>query len=295
MSGRDNSVGAGLLAAAMTLFTIGDTFVKLLAERVPIGQVICFRNILTTLLIALAWAIRRDLIRPRDLLDRGVLLRSLFDTATTLLYLYGVAMLPLGDAAAILFVSPLLATGLAGILLGERVGPVRWVAVTVGFAGVLLIVQPGGAAFRPATLLPLAAAGTMALADIVTRRIRPDVGAPTIVAANVVSVALAAGVATLLDARPLAVGDLASFTVAAGFLLLGYLTYVLAFRRGEVSFIAPFKYAGLPVAMLLGWLAWGDVPTPPVLLGAALIVGTGLVALAAERRRGPLPVATSGG
>jgi drug/metabolite transporter (DMT)-like permease len=283
MSGRANSLGAGLLAAAMTLFTIGDSFVKLLAERIPIGQVICLRNLLTTFFIALAWAVRRDLIRPRDLLDKGVLLRSLFDTATTLLYLYGVALLPLGDAAAILFVSPLLATGLAGIVLGESVSWVRWFAVALGFLGVLLIVQPGGDAFRPATLLPLAAACTMAVADIVTRRIRPGIGSSAIVTSNVLSVALAAGVATLLDPRPVAPADLPGFTLAALFLLLGYLGYVLAFRRGEVSFIAPFKYAGLPAAMLLGWLAWGHVPTPPVLLGAALIVGTGLLALTAER------------
>lgn len=284
MNRQANVVGAGYLVAATTVFNFGDTFVKLLSEHIPIFQVIALRNGITALLIAIAWSFRRSMIRPRDLVDRGVLLRSGLDTVTTLLYLYGVSQLPLANAAALLFASPLLATLLAGLLLGERVGWARWGAVALGFVGVLLVVQPDDDGWRPAALFPLAAACTMAVADIVTRRIRPDVGAPAIVATNVVSVALAATAFAVFAWSPLPTQAGSHLTLAAVALLAGYLTYVLAFRRGEVSFVAPFKYAGLPAAMILGWLAWSYWPTPLVLAGSGLIVAAGLLVLAAERR-----------
>lgn len=284
MTRQANVVGAGYLVAATTVFNFGDTFVKLLSEQIPIFQVIALRNGITALLIAIAWAFRGSMIRSRDLFDRGVLLRSALDTVTTLLYLYGVSQLPLANAAALLFASPLLATLLAGLLLGERVGLARWGAVALGFVGVLLVVQPDEQGWRPAALFPLAAACTMAVADIVTRRIRPDVGAPAIVATNVVSVALAATAFAAFAWSPLPTQAGSHLTLAALALLAGYLTYVLAFRRGEVSFVAPFKYAGLPAAMVFGWLAWSQWPTPLVLVGSALIVAAGLLVLAGERR-----------
>ncbi len=284
MTAKANVLGAGYLVAATTVFNFGDTFVKLLSEQIPIFQVIALRNGLTALLIAVAWAFHRSLIRPRDLVDPGVLLRSGLDTVTTLLYLYGVSQLPLANAAALLFASPLLATMLAGVMLGERVGWARWIAVALGFVGVLLVVQPDDSGWQPAALFPLAAACTMAVADIVTRRIRPHVGAPAIVATNVVSVALAGLAFAVFSWTPLPAQAGSHLTLAALALLAGYLTYVLAFRRGEVSFVAPFKYAGLPAAMLFGWFAWGHWPTPPVMLGSALIVAAGLLVLAGERR-----------
>lgn len=284
MTRQANVVGAGYLVAATTVFNFGDTFVKLLSEQIPIFQVIALRNGVTALLIGIAWAVRGSMIRPRDLIDRGVLLRSALDTVTTLLYLYGVSQLPLANAAALLFASPLLATMLAGLLLGERVGWARWGAVALGFAGVLLVVQPDEQGWRAAALFPLAAAFTMAMADIVTRRIRADVGAPAIVATNVVSVALAASAFAVFDWSPLPSEAGSHLALAALALLAGYLTYVLAFRRGEVSFVAPFKYAGLPAAMAFGWLAWSHWPTPLVLAGSVLIVAAGLLVLASERR-----------
>jgi drug/metabolite transporter (DMT)-like permease len=272
---RANVTGAALLAAAMTLFNAGDTFVKLLSERLPLPEVIATRNLLAAGLVLLAWSARPGLIRRAHLTDRGVLARAALDTCTTLLYLLGVSLLPLAEAATLLFVSPLLGTALAGLVLRERVGRLRWLAVAAGFAGVLLVAQPGGVDWRPAALLPLVAACFMAVADIVTRRIDPAVGPVSVVLTNLMAVAIAAGLWAALDPRPLAAADLPALLLAAGFLLAGYLTYVAAFRLGEVSFVAPFKYAGLPAAALLGWLVWGDVPNGLAVVGMGLIAGRG--------------------
>jgi drug/metabolite transporter (DMT)-like permease len=269
------TAGGALLAGAMTLFNLGDTFVKLLAERLPVAQVICARNLAAGAILLAAWAWRRDLARGRDLLDRHVLARAALDTATTLLYLQGVALLPLAEAATLLFASPLVATALAGPLLGERVDGARWLAVGAGFAGVLLVVQPGAVDWRPATLLPLAAAFVMAASDLVTRRIRPEVAAA------------AATWAALAGPRPLGAADAAPLAAAAALLLAGYLCYVAAFRLAEVSFVAPFKYGGLPAAALLGWLVWGHVPNATSVLGGAVIVACGLFLLAREGRAEP--------
>lgn len=283
---RSNLAGAALLAAAMTLFNAGDTFVKLLSERLPILEVVAARNLLAAGMVLLAWAARRSLVRPAHLVDRGVIARATLDTCTTLLYLVGVSLLPLAEAATLLFVSPLLGTALAGLVLRERVGPLRWLAVAAGFAGVLLVAQPGTDGWRPAALLPLLAACFMAAADIVTRRIDPAVGPASAVLTNLLAVAAAAGLWAASDPRPVAGADLPPLLFAAAFLLAGYLAYVSAFRLGEVSFVAPFKYAGLPAAALLGWLVWGDVPNAPALAGMGLIVASGLVVLAGERRGG---------
>jgi drug/metabolite transporter (DMT)-like permease len=272
---RANVTGAALLAAAMTLFNAGDTFVKLLSERLPLPEVIATRNLLAAGLVLLAWSARPGLIRRAHLTDRGVLARAALDTCTTLLYLLGVSLLPLAEAATLLFVSPLLGTALAGLVLRERVGRLRWLAVAAGFAGVLLVAQPGGVDWRPAALLPLVAACFMAVADIVTRRIDPAVGPVSVVLTNLMAVAIAAGLWAALDPRPLAAADLPALLLAAGFLLAGYLTYVAAFRLGEVSFVAPFKYAGLPAAALLGWLVWGDLPNGLAVVGMGLIAGRG--------------------
>lgn len=281
------AAGAGLLAAALTLFNLGDTFVKLLAERLPVAQVICVRNLISGIAVLLVWTARPELARVPHLLDRGVLARAALDTATTLLYLQGVALLPLAEAATLLFVSPLLGTALAGPVLGERVGTARWLAVGIGFIGVVLVVQPGSVGWRPATLLPLAAAFLMTAADMVTRRIHPSIGSVTVVTANVFAVALAAAIWASLSWQPLTPAELPPLTAAALFLLAGYLCYVSAFRVAEVSFLVPFKYAGLPAAALLGWLVWGHVPNALALLGTALIVGSGVFVLAAEHSRAP--------
>jgi drug/metabolite transporter (DMT)-like permease len=284
---RANLAGAALLAGAMTLFNAGDTFVKLLSERLPLPEVIAARNLLAVGFVILAWAARPGLVRVAHLTDRGVLTRAALDTCTTLLYLLGVSLLPLAEAATLLFVSPLLGTALAGLVLRERVGAARWLAVAAGFAGVLLVAQPGGDGWRPEALLPLAAACFMAVADIVTRRIDPAVGPASVVLTNLAAVATAAGLWAALDPRPVATADLPALLLAAGFLLAGYLTYVAAFRLGEVSFVAPFKYAGLPAAALLGWLVWGDVPNGLAMVGMGLIVASGLMVLAGERRPAP--------
>jgi drug/metabolite transporter (DMT)-like permease len=286
---RGNVAGAALLAGAMTLFNAGDTFVKLLSERLPILEVVAARNLLAAGLVLIAWAARPGLLRPAHLIDRGVIARAALDTCTTLLYLLGVSLLPLAEAATLLFVSPLLGTALAGLVLRERVGPLRWLAVAAGFAGVLLVAQPGTDGWRPAALLPLAAACFMAVADIVTRRIDPAVGPASVVLTNLMAVAIAAGLWAVLDPQPLAATDLPALLAASGFLLAGYLAYVAAFRLGEVSFVAPFKYAGLPAAALLGWLVWGDVPNGLALAGMGLIVGWGLMGLAGVRRGGFTP------
>ena len=148
----------------------------------------------------------------------------------------------------------------------------------------LLVVQPGAVGWRPATLFPLAAALLMAASDLVTRRIRPGVGAVAVVTTNIFAVAAAAALwAVLAGWRPpeeAAGAAAAPLAAAAVFLLAGYLCYVTAFRLAEVSFVAPFKYGGLPAAALLGWAVWGHVPNAAAVLGGAVIVACGLFVLA---------------
>jgi drug/metabolite transporter (DMT)-like permease len=199
------------------------------------------------------------------------------------LYFLALASLPLGDTATLFFVAPILLTALAALLLKEPVGARRWAAVGLGFLGVL-VTAGAPQAWTVLLLLPLGSAMFSAFRDIATRQIPPTVPAGAISLVTAASMGIG-GFLTLPFGwvRPDAAGLLllaGSALVVAG----GYQSYVLAIRLGDLSFVSPIRYVAVPIAMVLGFIGWGDVPAAHKLLGAAIIVGSGLFILYRERR-----------
>jgi drug/metabolite transporter (DMT)-like permease len=213
------------------------------------------------------------------------MLRALLDAVATLCYLIALFQLPLANATAINMATPLFITLFAIFAFGEKVGPARWLAIAAGFTGVLLVVQPRGDAFNAYALLCLGGTLLQASRDLVTRTIHRGIPSIVVTLSTAVGVTvLSAGWSLVQPWKPAGWPQLALLGVASVFLSGGYYLVTIAMRSGEMSVIAPFRYAGLLFAVVLGYLVWGDVPNALAWSGIALLVGAGLYMLHGARR-----------
>lgn len=282
-----NRRGVLAMAAGMACFVTNDALVKYVSQSLPSSQLIFLRGVFATLLLfgaVLALGATRQMA---SLLERRVLLRALFDAFATVTYLTSLFHLPIGNATAINMATPLFITLFAVIGLGEKVGARRWLAILTGFTGVLLVVQPTGAAFNAYAVLCLAGTLLHASRDLITRSIDPRIPSILVTLSTAIAVTLLAGLWGLaedwlaVDAKQLALLAGASVFLSAGY----YLLTVSMRSGGEMSFIAPFRYTGLLFALVLGWAVWGDVPNALAWAGIALLVAAGLYVLHGERAR----------
>ncbi|UWQ20881.1 DMT family transporter [Jannaschia sp. W003] len=287
----DNLRGALFMMASMATFTLNDACLKWLAGALPTFQVVLLRGLLVCALIAAlahATGALRMPIPPAD--RRPVALRSALEVAAFLPFVVALTRVPLSTITAILQAAPLFITAAGALFLGEQVGWRRWTAIAVGLAGVLLIVRPGVEGFDAWALLPLLTVALITARDLVTRRITR--GTPSLK----VAIFTAAGVTALgaaLSARetwaPLDAGQGAVLALAAVFILGGYLFSILAMRVGEIAAVTPFRYTAMVWGLLLGVVLFAERPDPVMLLGAAMVVGTGLYTLWREGRAVPVP------
>ncbi|MDW8368994.1 MAG: EamA family transporter [Geminicoccaceae bacterium] len=288
-SSSANLRATALILASSLCFSLGDTIVKWLAQDFPVAQIVLFRSLACLPLLLLLRRADEPLL-PRDLLHPVLLARSAFEIGVTAAFFGALALMPLGDAVAIMFTAPILLTALAGPLLGERVGWRRWLAVLAGFSGVLVVLRPGAGVYGSEAVLPLLAAACIAGRDLLVRRLPAGLDNRTVVLATTLALLLYGAVASLWSWQPPTTALLLGATAAAVTVTLAFLAYVDATRTAEVSYLQPFKYGAIPLSYLWGFLVFDDLPDALALLGVALIVGSGLFlwhrerALASRRR-----------
>ena len=193
--------------------------------------------------------------------------------------------MPLAGAVAINFSAPLFATLVAALLFKEAVGPARWAALVVGFAGVLLVVHPGPDTFQVGSLFALGNAVLYGSVTVGVRRMTATESTETLTLYQMLLL-------TCFFALSLPFGFLAPSWNDAGAMVLNGATNALgqywwtrALHLAPTSAVVPFNYFSLVWAMLLGFFVWGDVPTPQLLIGSAIVVGSGLFLLWSETRR----------
>lgn len=285
MTRPENLRGAGLMVISMAAFTLNDAAIKSLDGSLPLAQTIFLRGVATSLFMTIvAWrmgALRLDFPR-RDW--ARILLRSLADLGATFLFLGALFHMPLANLTAILQALPLTVALGAALVYGEPLGWRRLAAIAIGFGGVLLIVRPGAEGFNAFSLWGLGAVVFVTVRDLAARRLSR--GTPSVAVALVGSVLItlaAGGVALSEGWAPVTPPVAGRIGLAAVFILVGYLASVAVMRVGEIGFIAPFRYTGLIWALLLGWLIFGDWPDDWTLLGAGIVVATGLFTLYRER------------
>ena len=278
-----NVRAAGLMLAAMGCYGFSDAMIKHVSVAIPIGEIMGLRGIVMCLLL---YAMLRHQGHPTDWglwLHPWNIARGVAEIACAGLYFASLARLPLGDASALFFVAPIILTALAALILKEPVGPRRWSAVAIGFFGVMVGAGPPRG-WTVLILLPLSSAFFSAFRDILQRRIPAEVPAGAISLVTAGSMVLG-GFATLPFGWVVPTVDQAGILLLSAVIVAGgYQFYVLAIRAGDISFVSPFRYVAIPLAMLLGFIGWGDVPTPMKLLGACIIVGSGLFIFYRERQ-----------
>jgi len=284
----DNRRGILAMCGGMASFVVNDSMVKVVSESLPAAQLIFVRGAFATLLLLVvvhAMGATRHIAR---LANPRVLLRASFDAVATMAYLTSLFHLPIGEATAINMATPLFITAFAVIAFKERVGAGRWLAIATGFTGVLLVVQPSGAAFNAYALLCLGGTVLHAGRDLATRYVDAAIPSILITLSSAIAVTLLSGTLALVQGlRPMSGQQLALLAGASVFLSSGYYLLIMSLRRGEMSLIAPFRYVGLLFALLLGYVVWGDVPNALAWCGIALLVAAGLYVLHGGRSRRP--------
>lgn len=277
---RANLRGIRLMVGAMAFFIVNDGIVKYISQSLPAGQLIFVRGVMASLLVLLVARLNQTPIVPRQVATGWVALRAAIDAGATLAYLIALFHLPLANATAINMASPLFITLLAVWVHHAKVSPQRWLAVGSGFAGVLLVIQPTTAGFNAYAWLCLLGSLLSATRDLVTLRIGSEVPTIAITLATAVMVTLMAAALSVVQGwQPLSPALVGWLAAAAVFLASGYHLLIRATRSGDLSVVAPFRYSGLLMAVLLGWLVWGDWPNALAWAGITLLIGAGLYLL----------------
>jgi drug/metabolite transporter (DMT)-like permease len=260
-----------------------DATAKHLTQTYPVFEVSWGRYLFHLLTLPLFLGGQRFTGALRSARPGLQLVRSGLLLGATIFFFLAVQHIPLAEATAIGFVSPLLLTALSVPLLGEKVGIRRWVAVLIGLASVLIIIRPGFAAMHWAALLPLATAACFSLYQIATRILsRSDSAATTYVYSAVVGMVATSIIAPFEWVSP----DLAGWIGLALLGLIGGLSHFLmirAFSQAPASLLAPFAYAQLIWATIIGLLWFGDFPDFWTLLGAVIITASGIYVVYRER------------
>ncbi|RKF13909.1 DMT family transporter [Roseovarius spongiae] len=307
---RNNLLGALCAFSAMVCVSFNDMAFKFLSGGYALHQIVFLRATIGLVVFAVVvMPLNGGLRVIRTRRPWAHLLRGCFVVCANMALFLGLAAMPLAEAVAITFISPLLIAVMSVIFLNETVGPRRWAAIIVGFAGVLVIVQPGTAAFQAASLLPALAALLYSSMHMVTRRIRATESAPTMSFYTMLSFAVASAAFGLVfgDGRfaggmhpslefllrawgPIARGDVAIIVTLGALSVLSSLLVSQTYRLSEAAFAAPFEYVAMPLAIMWGVTVFGTWPAPNAWAGIALILGSGLYMLWRESIRGtPTP------
>ncbi len=283
---QPNVLGALLMIASMVAFVFNDSLLRLTGGEIPLFQLIFVRGIAASgLIFLLAWmmgAMRGRLTRA----DRKiVLLRGLAEVTTSYFFLNALFNMPLGNLNAIMQVVPLTVTLGSALVYREAVGWRRMLAILIGLCGVTLIIRPGAEGFNLWSLYALAAVVGVTVRDLLTRRLSLSVPGLKVALGTSIAVTLAAGLASLTQPWAAISVQNASFIAASAvFIFAGYFFSIQVMRVGDVSFVAPFRYAGLVVAMIVGFILFDEVPTALTLSGAAIVIATGTFTFYRERQ-----------
>jgi S-adenosylmethionine uptake transporter len=282
----DNIRGALIMMGAMCAYTFNDAFMKALADEIPLFQAIFFRGVAAVVFLTVMCRMLGQLRFDLSVHDwRMILIRTAGEVGGTYFFLTALFNMPIANVSAILQALPLAVSLAAALFLAEPLGWRRLTAIAVGFAGVLLIIQPGGADFSSYSLYALCAVACVTLRDIAVRRMSRSV--PSVFVALIAAV----GVTTLgavgsfwTQWQPFSATSAFQLAGATSFLIFGYIASVNAMRFGEISFVAPFRYASLLVALVLGVMIFDEWPNTLALVGAIVVVATGLFTLYRETK-----------
>ena len=271
-------LGVLLMLVGMALFSLNDAMGKWLVASYTVGQVLLIRSLAAlVVLLPFLWSfgLRRLLAVERPGLQA---LRVLFATAEVFCFYLAVRDLPLADVMTFWLAAPIYVAAVSPFLLGERVGARRWIAVTLGFMGVLIALAPSGAVSGTATLAAMIGSACFAAMVVTGRTLRgtPDTA---LVFWQLIGAGLAGAVTVPFAWSNPTPPDWALLSLLGVVAMLAHICVTRALKLADAALVAPLQYTLLPWAIVLGWLFFGDTPSPAMLLGGFIIVVAGLILL----------------
>jgi len=293
--------GILFLVTGIAVFSTQDVIIRLLKDSVPVTEFVLLRSAFSLIPLAalIAWEGGIAVIRTRRpwlQLARGLLLLGSYTT-----YYMAVVSLPLADAVALFFITPLFVTTFSILLLRERVRPSRWIALVAGFAGVVVIVRPGQGMIELGAVFAIASAVVYALASILTRKMRTTESSTGMVfwmsmvylggssllglATHDIPAPASADPAIAFFLQPWVVPawkDLAWLAACGLVAIVGFICLVQAYRIAPASTVTPFEYTGILWGAFWGFVLWREVPDLWTLVGIGMVVGSGLAIIRQE-------------
>jgi drug/metabolite transporter (DMT)-like permease len=257
------------------------------------GQLMCLRGLITSILVYLIARKMGALRSLKVVLKPMVIVRVVCEMLAAVTYITALGMMPIANASAILQSLPLVVTFGAALFFREPVGWRRWSAILVGLIGVIIIIRPGPEGFTAAALLCVASVLVTAGRDLATRSVDPEIPSLMITVVTAVSVSIfGAMLIPLLGGwKPVSATSLSHIALAGVLVLVGYQSVILAMRTGEISFVAPLRYTSLIFSALLGFFFFAEIPDGWTLMGAAIVIASGLYTFYREAKRRGSPVA----
>ena len=273
------------ICAGVAFLASNDAIAKLLVERYDPIQVVFFRNLIALPMVGAFVLYLHGWSGFQTAHVQIHAARGLLMLGGAYTFFKGLETLDLAEATALVFSAPIFITALSVPLLGEAVGWRRWLAVVIGFVGVLIIVRPGGATFQPASLYVIGTALLYAIFMISARWLGPRESMWTMMFYVMLFPMLYAAPLAATVWVPISLDDLPFFVAQALLGALGITLIGQAFRLAPAAIVAPFDYTALIWASLLGWLVWADTPGFWTLVGASVIVVSGIFIVWRESRQ----------
>jgi S-adenosylmethionine uptake transporter len=282
-----NLRGIAAMVAATAVFTCGDAAMKLVSATLPTGETIFVRGLASIAIVTIAAFWTGAIYRLKDAFVGGMGARSIGDVGSAVFFQAALARMPFADLMGILQMTPLSLTAASALFLGERVGWRRWTAVAVGFAGALLVIKPGSHGFNAWALLALLSVLSGTLRDVATRRLDATLSPLLIMTVSQLAVASAGLACWVFETWQFpSPGELLALVFASVCSLAGHLCVITSLRSGEVAAVAPFRYAGIVWAILIGYAIWQQLPDGLSIVGILILVTAGLYTFYREQQLG---------
>ena len=278
------TAGVILFSLGVFFFALNDALGKWLVADYSVGQLLFLRTVGAVFVLApLLWRNGTGISIDRQWGLHAT--RILCMAADTYSFYFATKALPLADVMTFYLAAPLIVTALSVPLLGEKVGLFRWGAVVTGFIGVLIALRPTSAAFSASALIALVGSFMFALAMTITRKLR-DTHWLTLVTWQFAGAGVVGAIGSALAWTQPGAADLGLMFLVGIVSIFCFICITRALSIAPASLLAPFQYASIVWAVILGWLIWHDAPSFNVVAGSAVIVASGLAVFYRERRRG---------
>lgn len=283
----ENLRGAALMVLAMGLFAVEDALIKGIVVSMPAGQVIamiCAGGVI----LFVGWFLLVGVpIWQPEYLNSKVLLRSACDAAGTAMFVTALTLVPLTTASAVIQATPLVVAMGAALFLGQEVGWRRWLAIIVGFVGVMIILRPGTADFDANVLFAVGGMLGLASRDLLTRSLTVSLTGPQLATHSFAVIIPVGFFLCWLQGQPLLVPDVSQTIGILAAVFVGaaaYLAIVAATRTGNAAIISSFRYSRMLFALILGFIFFSEAPDIATIIGVTIIIASGLYTLAREAR-----------